>query len=221
MISISNLSKYFYKLAKEYFSFEHLDNLLLFDEMEEYLSDFFQLINNEGGSRKVFIENSEKVIKVAIDNSGVEQNENEILILENISSILLPKLYNYSTHGMWLEVERITPLNNENDFEELTGIDFDDFIFLMNEWNTEESFNDFINETINNESENLDMTLKSNQWKMYKIKKWKSYLNNSFLNEFQNLIVKSHLNPIEFSEIKNLGKSTSGNLVLLDLGILQ
>jgi hypothetical protein len=226
---ISELSQYFYKLAKEYFvfSYEILDNLKTLKEKNEYLSKFFQVIGKGQSGRKVFLKNSKKAIKLAYNKNGIKQNKIESEILQNNNSIWLPKFYQSVIDYSWIEVELVRPLKGSYEIEELINVNGQDFISLMENLGNQKNLSlfDLINQEIDMLRKNLER-LSHNKFeteftkqnlKQF-INKHESYLSNKYLKELQKLISATHLDPWEFAFVFNLGKSASGHLVLLDLG---
>jgi hypothetical protein len=97
-------------------------NRKLFREMNNYCFDRLETIG-EGGSRRVYIYNTLKVLKVAINEFGMEQNSVEASISRESS--LCCKIYEVGKDNLWLLSELVRPLRDENEFEEITGIEFD------------------------------------------------------------------------------------------------
>jgi hypothetical protein len=90
-----------------------------------------------GSSRKTYILSGKKVLKVAMNQFGLEQNKAEVLTSKETK--LVPKIYEYCNTGgvyYWLISEMVRPLNEDDsselEFEELAGIswyEYKDYLF--------------------------------------------------------------------------------------------
>lgn len=174
---------------------EELDNALISKERLDYLSQLPKV--NSGGDRTAYILSSKKALKIARNMSGVDQNEVEFFVLNKYRSNLLPKVFSAAKDYSWIVVELVRPLKNKKEIEELTGIDGEDFIWIL----SERQYYDSIEKVIKDNDGLSD-----------------SYLKNPILKEIDDLINQGNLNPWELSCTFNLGKSASGHLVLLDVG---
>lgn len=82
----------------------------------------------EGSSRAVYVIDSSKVLKQAINDKGVAQNEAELKTFTNPHfKPLVTEIYDYDPDGEWLVSEIVRPLTG-GEFEKQTGLNFNDFV---------------------------------------------------------------------------------------------
>lgn len=234
--NLLDLSSVFYKFAE--FNKWDFDRLPIFkghhnsyqapsDERELYLEKNTKFLN-EGSGRKVYKLSDRSVLKVAIDRFGIIQNKVEYSILKRGNfSDLLPKIFDRSEDYSWIEVELVAEVSR-NEFFQLSEIDPEDLVDLMASRMKYSSFEDLILHRIqdwNNEIKFKKLNPYDPEIEIYIIKKnierYTSYLDNKFLKKSDELIKLFKLNAREFSLIANYGKSNLGNLVFLDLGVLN
>lgn len=74
----------------------------------------------EGSSRAVYVLTSKKVLKIAIEDSGIGQNGAEIEIFNNTDSDIVTKVFEYSPDHEWIAAELVNPLEgHQYDLDEL------------------------------------------------------------------------------------------------------
>ncbi len=194
-------------------------SFIISKEREKYLSQFTYI--NGGSSRYSYILSSKKTLKVAKYKGGLIQNREEYKILSSNTSNFLPKVYDHANDYSWIIVELVRPFDYSGEIYSLTGINDDDFFLMMHAWTDFTSYKDIIKNQINNLNQNIEEA-KLDKYDISSLIKerdrWISYLNNSFLNELAQFFNKTNVKPSEFGFPFNLGKSSSGHLVLLDLG---
>lgn len=88
----------------------------------------------QGSARTVFALDNNRVLKIAKNNDGIVQNENEVNIgfhaLANGSRVLA-EIYDFDRTGFkWLVMERVREMSME-DFAKQTGVSVDIFQFLL------------------------------------------------------------------------------------------
>ena len=234
--NLLDLSSVFYKFAE--FDKWYFDRLPTFkdhhngyqtpsDERELYLEKNTKFLN-EGSGRKVYKLSDRSVLKVAIDRFGIIQNKVEYSILKRGNfSDLLPKVFDRSEDYSWIEVEFVTEVPG-NEISELSGVDPEDLVDLMASRMKYSSFENLILQRIrdwNNEIKFKKLNPYDPEIEIHFMKKnierYTSYLDNKFLKKSDELIKLFKLNAREFALISNYGKSSSGNLVFLDLGVLS
>lgn len=105
------------------------------EEANKYASQYFQKLG-EGAARAVYLYSSKKVLKVAVDIFGFEQNKAE---LENQSEFTTKVFaYDNSSHEpSWLISELVRPLKTVKEFEGLLGISHvvvEDMLSYSQDW---------------------------------------------------------------------------------------
>ena len=164
-------------------------------------------ISGIGGSRNTYILNSKKALKVAKNIRGLEGNEIEFNNLKKYDSVWLPKVFDRAEDYSWIEVEKVQPLKNFYEIDDLIKINHNIFLALLLERDYTLSFNDAIASAItDSNADNFEYT---------------KYIDNPYLKELDKLIDEMNLDQVEFRDIENLGKSASDHLVLLDVGELK
>jgi hypothetical protein len=215
--SILRLSREFIKSAE--FDKWHFDQLPIFNtneygwksisnERNKYLENYRFI--NKGSGRFVYEISPTTALKVAKDRLGIIQNKIEFSVLKRGAfSNALPKIFDRSEDYSWIEVELATPLKNLDEIEEMTGIDrrdFDNLISLVKNRNSFKELIQFCLKTTDNP---------------HLLERYSKYLNNSFLNKVDEICKIFNLYPSEVAKRSSLGKSASGNIVFLDVGIMN
>lgn len=215
--SILRLSREFIKNAE--FDKWHFDQLPLFsthkydwkdisDERKKYLENYRFV--GRGSGRFVYEISPISALKVAKDRLGIVQNKIEFSILKRGEfSDALPKVFDRADDYSWIEVELATPLKNFNEVEQMTKINSQDFENLISLVKNHNSFQDLI--------KHLLRTTKDEKL----FKRYRKYLNNPFLEKVDEISRLFNLYPSEVAKRSSLGKSASGNIVFLDVGIFD
>ena len=124
-------------MLKEYmqdgFSLKTLYNMNPFDEddgfyyykrMYDYCVENIGEPMNDGSSRVVFDLNDNRVLKLAYNKAGIEQNKLEFDIWNASKSPLFPSVFAHSKEYAWIISEQVIPCN-KTDFEKILGIPYD------------------------------------------------------------------------------------------------
>lgn len=205
-------------------SFDPTRNVGISKEREKLLEQI--LFIGKGGSRNTYALSTRKALKVAKDYRGLDGNRVEFESSLKYNSIWLPKVFRKAEDYSWIEVELVRPLNDKNEINDLIGIDGWWFNFILMTRNQEKSFIESIDFLIKRNEKsfikNPSSVYKKHNDKIAEISLLlESYKSNKFLFDLDELITKANLYPYELSMIENLGKSTSGHLVLLDVGAIK
>jgi len=227
---ILKLSEQFCKIA-DYFDLEEFSSLPIFGSYDGMFRDRAEMLSQlsligRGQSRNTYAISSEKALKVAKTKRGIEGNKNEFNISQKYNSIWLPKVFRRARDYSWIEVELVIPLNDKNEITNLIGVDGGWFNIIMMTRNQERSMNETIDFLIRRNEKHLikipnSPYLKANDKIITDNLLLESYKKNPFLMELDQLITEANLEPYELSLVENLGKSTSGHLVLLDIGAIK
>lgn len=123
------ITEHQYKLIKEaasdMFSLKELSNINSFKGRYNYCLEQLGPTQGRGSSRVVFQINDNKVLKLALNEKGIAQNQAEDDgYLQNIG--LSPKIFENDSDYKWLVSEYVLPAKKQ-DFKECIGIDFDEF----------------------------------------------------------------------------------------------
>ena len=138
IILTENQERLLYKhILNEYmqdgFNLKTLYNMNPFDEdyglyypqrLIDYCVKYIGEPINGGSSRKVFDLNDNRVLKLAYNKAGIEQNKVEYDIWIDSKSPLLPRVLAHSKEFAWIITEQVIPCNI-TDFEQILGIPYD------------------------------------------------------------------------------------------------
>lgn len=95
---------------------------LEWQEMKSYLDTYLVRLG-KGSSRIVFRYSSSYVIKLAFNDAGLAQNEQEIHVFnDDTMKPLVAKIKDYDRHGRWTLSEIVRPLHNDSEFFQLLGL---------------------------------------------------------------------------------------------------
>ena len=108
------------------FDMELFKKLPSFTKRIEYAASHLKRISS-GSGRVVFEIDDKKVLKIAKNIKGLEQNTTEAeYFIQNNYGDIVTKLYDSHIDDQWIEMEKATKVNT-NTFKNITGIDFDNF----------------------------------------------------------------------------------------------
>lgn len=105
------------------FSFEEFSLCESYSDKIGYAEKHLEFLGS-GSSRHVFALNDEKVLKVALDENGIIQNNVEKFYCDTKWE-RLSKVFDYDDDFMWIISEKTMPVD-EVDFERISGISIDD-----------------------------------------------------------------------------------------------
>lgn len=137
------------------FDMEHFKSINSFKGRVEYCRQHLPKIG-EGSSRMVFKIDDEKVIKLAKNRKGLEQNKTEADKGYNENYFdCIAKVFDYDDNYKFIEMELALPCK-KNDFKRITGYDFETYVnFIIAEKNDtlhQKFSNDFIDDAYDNYS---------------------------------------------------------------------
>lgn len=109
----------------EIFKFEDLKNEKTFKGKIDYLKNILGKHLGKGTSRIVFNVDNDKVLKVALNQKGLAQNESEIdLKDEKYLEDIIAKVYDYDKDDyIWVEMEKATKAK-KSDFKKFFNIEY-------------------------------------------------------------------------------------------------
>jgi len=105
--------------------FESLDNpnMLL-----AYADSFLQKLG-QGSSRAAYVFSSRYVLKIAINNKGIAQNETEVQVATNPETkAIIARVHKADPDNKWVISDAVRELKNEKEFADATGLDWTTFI---------------------------------------------------------------------------------------------
>ena len=101
-------------------AFKKLDRI---DEMLNYARTHLRALSS-GSSREVFVLSSSKVLKIAIDELGIEQNQNEVEVSSAAPSSIIARVKHHDDQHRWIVAELVHPFDNEEQFKSALGLRF-------------------------------------------------------------------------------------------------
>lgn len=151
----------------------------------------------KGSSRIVYPLLGNSVIKIALNSKGIEQNRVEVEVNSNSlttiiqANSILSKLYRNHSKYKWIVVEKCNKIS-ETEFYDYFKISYDNFF-------------DFINYNFNKQ-------------KYKKPFNYERILNLPFIKILLKLASTYDLYLPEFRKLNSWGKTSNGNIVLIDYG---
>lgn len=170
----------------------NIEGLETYKARKDYAEKNFERLSS-GSSRIVFLTSKKTVIKLAKNDRGLAQNEVEANPAMN--SKHLNKIISCAKNFSWMETYYLDKIN-EKEFEEMTGIKFDDFDEAISYGLQNVSGN-----TGKEKPENFDEVSKSDIYK-----------------EMKNIGIKFKLMPGDMGRISSFGKK-DGHPILIDAGL--
>ena len=106
------------------FNIDEFSSLTSFAARVKYCNEHLKFLG-QGTSRRVYMIDNEKCLKLAKNRKGVGQNEAENDgYLQSLN--LCPKIYKYDPNGLWIEAQ-LAKKAKETDFKRLVGYDWGTF----------------------------------------------------------------------------------------------
>lgn len=161
-------------------------------QLQEYASARLKHLGR-GGARRAYLLSTRKVLKIAINEKGIQQNNAEIEISKNAKpDAMITKVYDYSkSDSCWLICELIRPVNNEEEFFKYAQYDLSDVIAALKE------FKKFQNSGG---------------------KVTKSYVDDLFLWNAWQTVNDANIAIFDLNKIDHWGINVDNELVILDYG---
>ena len=111
------------------FSFQTLSSLPNFSQRLKYCDQHLGIRIGNGSSRVVYQYNDQLCVKLAKNNAGIAQNDNEVDYYKEELDCF-PKVYDNDPDGKWLLAEYVLPAKEE-DFKQCLGISWNDFVMFI------------------------------------------------------------------------------------------
>jgi hypothetical protein len=105
-----------------------LPNYVSFSARRKFLESQGLTFLGAGTSRDVYDLHDGRVIKLAFNKKGIEQNKFEAKAYKTFNAKhIFAKVFYSHPEGLWSVCEKVTPFDNIDDFERATGLDYDLF----------------------------------------------------------------------------------------------
>lgn len=116
----------------EQFKLNEFKALRTLEAMLSYAYDRLDMLGT-GTARKVFRMTGTKVLKVGSSmTKGVAQNKAEVDVFTNPKTApVVTKIFDYDPNFLWLVSEVVRPLGNDEEFQQETGIPFEQFAEIL------------------------------------------------------------------------------------------
>jgi hypothetical protein len=109
--------------------FKELDGIHI---MLDYAQSFLETLGT-GSSRRAFLLSGKYVLKIALNEKGLAQNQAEMDVFTNPQSqAVVAKVYGFDPKYQWLVADLVKPITNVDEFEQLSGIDWRSFCDQVN-----------------------------------------------------------------------------------------
>lgn len=94
--------------------------------MLDYAGRYLQELGR-GSARAAFALTNRSILKIALDQKGIAQNQTELdVYTDQKTKPIVAKVLDVDDENRWMISELVKPLRAEDEFENLTGISFDD-----------------------------------------------------------------------------------------------
>ncbi len=183
-----------------------LKSIRTFKDRLAYVKEKLGKWMGKGSSRGVFPVDSRKVLKIALNNKGLIQNEREILNYQPNYGILA-ELFDFDEESnLWIEMEKLSKASDSS-LQKHGVSNFSELYYIL-------------------QSEHERSTGKINPHSWIMIKKYKNFNNeddiweNEFLSDLLRFLVDYGFLKYyhEYSSRDNWGVNSSGEMKLLDFG---
>lgn len=218
------------------FKWPEFKNLQTLDQQLQYAQNNLQELGR-GSSRAAFLLSNRYVLKIALPSAvekGIGQNKGEVAVFTNTASKdLVTKIYDFDPKGHWIVSEIARPITNPEEFQQLTGIPWQEFVSVNTNW---DQIDDEVQELQNaikiwtrkvnvtqqqNNQEALQAASQKLQNLQNKLQSLQSTVNNPFLLKVRNLYKQANLVGGDILELDHWGKTADGNIVLIDYGFTR
>lgn len=180
------------------FNFQEFKSFEDIDQMNWYASRRLPNIDlNAGSSRNVYQFGTGKVLKIAKNQFGIEQNVGEKTASQKFSW-LIPKVYDNDPEYKWITSDAIRTLKNKQEFKQLTGISWDVFFEIFDNWLQAADINSPIMQEL--------------------IEKYPNEMNKDFVKKIF-AAYEQGLDTADMLQFIHWGIDSSGNLKYLDPGL--
>lgn len=110
----------------EGFSLNELKKITSFAGRLKYIKSRLPRVG-KGSSRAVYAIDNDKVLKLAMNKKGLDQNMTEVDVANLYDSV--PKVFDFDENNhTWTITEKVTPIKDKSDFERVAGITFENFV---------------------------------------------------------------------------------------------
>lgn len=197
-------------------SFDDGPDLTLDDKLADIGHQVYQLVTSKGGkifgaggSRQTFILTSKLILKLAVNEKGLEQNKTEYEISQKFPNITA-KVYKTGPEYYYIVSELVRPITNWDEFENLTKIN----------WVV---FRDIMSALAKTNSESLSTVVLSQKTlsqltflTAYQVKK---FFKEPLVVSLFEVVKKGGLSIVDLQRVEHYGKTADGRIVLLDYGL--
>lgn len=104
--------------------FSSLDDV---SDMLKYARERLQPLGQEGSSRRAFLLSSGHVLKISLNNKGIEQSRHESKMSKELKSKMITKVREHDPMFRWIVSELVRPVSSPSEFESLSGMPWTDF----------------------------------------------------------------------------------------------
>ena len=116
------------------FNFEEFRELKSFRARVGYCEQNLKRISS-GSSRIVYEVDNDKVLKLAKNNKGIAQNNNEVELGTSNYFSCFADVYEYDDDGLWLEMQKARPAR-KGDFKSILGVPFEAVCYFVDSFHS-------------------------------------------------------------------------------------
>jgi hypothetical protein len=201
IITENQFNKIFEMAYPTTFNMDEFKQLRSFSKRFNYCKERLEYISS-GSGRYVFGIDQEKVLKLAKNQKGIAQNENEYDIARYES--IIAQVFDCDDDFLWIEMERVNKIT-VSEFKQLTGMDFN-----------------FFKDNIEYEDMVSINSHKYRNCRMTKpIRNDDELWENEFFCQITNLIGGYGMEVGDLERINSYGKNSKGEIKLVDAGLSE
>jgi hypothetical protein len=110
-------------------------------QARHYAEERLQQIG-DASSREALVLTSKKVLKIARNSRGINQNKFEVEQFEKLKHLPITKIFKYATgeHCTWLVSKLVKPIKNERQLKKITGFFEDEAYNVIEDENNHNAF---------------------------------------------------------------------------------
>jgi len=215
------------------FSIYHFNKLLTTEEMVAYAKMTSLPCLGEGSSRVVFALSKSKVLKIAFNEKGLEQNAAERFVSKNAEAkSAVSAIYDHKEIDgkvVWLISQLVRTIRDIEEFKQLSGFNWDPYNDIVREFaKTNASSNlDEVTTSVSKQYSKRAKRLKT-EGDMRTASYYEELLGDvdsmrtsEFFNGIVSAMKENRLMPGDILEVDHYGKTPDGKIVLFDYGLTE
>jgi hypothetical protein len=170
-----------------------------------------------GSSRFTVAIDSKHALKVALNDAGQAQNQQEAANIEKIKSNLMPKFYRMGMNAQWILVELARPFSNPQELAGVLGMDLSDCLLVVQYAVDYNSIKDYAKAVLSKKE-----TFPIDDMKLADVKViLVNTLKTPVATELFRLAKEYDFDLEDLNDIGQWGIASDGRIVILDVGFSE